>query len=316
VELRDLELFVAVVEEQGFRRAAERSFITQPALTRRIRALEDELGATLLTRDARGARPTEAGRALADHARATLRAAQECRDAVARVTGEVEHLRLGIVSFASPPLVATVLAGFAAEHPHVRIVQRDLPPREQVRELLDHRLDVGILGRPADLRGLRFVKLLHAQWTVAMPTEHRLAAEAVVDVAHLRGDPLVLFPRFTNPPLYDHVLRAFSDADGRARVVQEPTQLHAALALVEAGVGVLPSPFLLGPHHGSSVRQVPLSGLGDGVPFGVACAPHGTTSLVRAFVSRARTQARTLPATVTDDAAGGTRTSNADGDSL
>jgi DNA-binding transcriptional LysR family regulator len=238
MELRDLELFVAVVEERGFRRAAERSFVTQPALTRRIAALERELGAVLLVRDPRGTRPTEAGSALLTQARATLRAARECREVVARARGRVEVLRLGLVSVASPPLVATVLSAFAAEHPDVRIVQRDLPPREQVRDLRDGRLDVAVLGRPADGRGLRFVRLLDARWTAAMPAGHPRAGEAAVDVSDLRGERLILFPRTANPPLYDHVLRAFSDADGRARVVQEPAQLHAALDLVRAGAGI------------------------------------------------------------------------------
>jgi len=291
MELRDLELFVAVVEEGGFRRASERSFITQPALTRRIRGLEDELGATLLQREARGARPTPAGRALLTQARATLRAAQECRDAVARATGHVEELRLGLVSVASPPLIGPVLARFTARHPEVRVVQRDLPPREQARDLRDGRLDVGVMGRPADTRGLRFVALLHARWTAAMPAGHPLAARPAVDVSELRGERLVLFPRFANPPLYDHVLRAFSDADGRARVVQEPAQLHAALDLVQAGAGIMPSPFFLG-ALAAGIRQVPLGGLGDGVPFGIACAEHGATALVRSFIAIARAIAR------------------------
>lgn len=292
MDLRDLELFVAVVEEGGFRRAAERSFITQPALTRRITALEDDLGAPLLVRDARGARPTEAGRALLGQARATLRSAQECRDAVARVTGRVEVLRLGLVSIATPPLVTAVLARFAAEHPQVRVVERDLPPREQVRDLRDGRLDVGVLGRPADTRGLRFVRLLDAGWTAVVPGGHPLAAQAAVDVSELRAERLVLFPRFANPPLYDHVLRALSDADGRARVVHEPAQRHAALDLVRAGAGIMPTPFVLGDDLAAGVRQVPLRGLGDGVPFGVACSAHGATPMIRSFIAIARSQAR------------------------
>src|ERR1700728_2194821 len=120
MELRQLEYFVAVVEEANFTRAAERLHVAQPGVSARIRQLERELGAPLLDRSARAVRLTEAGAAVLPHARAALHAAASARVAVDELAGLLRgHISVGAVAAGGPINLADRLADFHRDHPGV-----------------------------------------------------------------------------------------------------------------------------------------------------------------------------------------------------
>jgi DNA-binding transcriptional LysR family regulator len=154
IDLRQLRYFVAVAEERDFTRAASRLGMTQPALSRAIRALEESVGVPLLVRDYRGVRPTRAGRALFDEARdlddlvraAVTRAVRAEQEAPClRVTGRA--CEIGALDH----LVRTYNMSHPRERPAEAVVA---DWQAQTDALRDGKVDVGLLRHPFDDRGL------------------------------------------------------------------------------------------------------------------------------------------------------------------
>src|SRR4051812_25698988 len=125
MELRQLEYFVAVVDEANFTRAAERLHVAQPGVSAQIRRLEAELGQELLDRSGRTVKLTDVGAAVLPHARDAVAAARSVREAVDALTGLV-HGRVTLGMVWSPGTdVAALLAGFHERHPGVEITLKE-----------------------------------------------------------------------------------------------------------------------------------------------------------------------------------------------
>src|SRR3954471_14919121 len=125
MELRQLEYFVAVAEEQSFTRGALRAHVAQPGVSAQIRRLEAELGEHVLERDARGARLTAVGAAVLPHARAALAAAAAGRAPVAHAHGLlVGRVVIGTAIGVRAAAMTRLLAAFHAQHPEVEIALR------------------------------------------------------------------------------------------------------------------------------------------------------------------------------------------------
>ncbi|WAS96573.1 LysR family transcriptional regulator [Nannocystis punicea] len=188
LDLRKLRYFVAVAELMHFGRAAERLRVAQPALSRQIRALEEELGAALLVRTTRSVALTPAGRQLLDDAGALLAAAQAAQRRVRRVARGRRALVVGFM----PGLVVTpAVRALAAAHPDVHIEVRRIGWDEQAALLLDGQIDVGYLRRPFPDAGLSVLLLASEDRVVVVAEGHRLAAREVVTMAELAGETMI-----------------------------------------------------------------------------------------------------------------------------
>lgn len=200
MELRHLKYFVTVAEELNFSRAAARLRVAQPAISRQIRDLEDELGAKLFERTARAVRLTEAGRVFLVEAKAVLRRADEAVRAV-RAVGDAGELRVGYAPSLTVEILPAALRKFQETNPGVRVALHDLSTREMLAGLSADRLDLALLVKPGKsaLTGLRFEELRRYAWCLAVAVTHPLAKGRVVAVvaeslACLAGPRLKLRP--------------------------------------------------------------------------------------------------------------------------
>ena len=152
--LRQLATFLEVARSGSVRAAAERLFITQPAVSAVIASLQRELGVSLVAREGRGLRLTPSGVVLSEYARRLQGVLDEA--AVAAVgAGAHERVRLGAVTTAAEHILPATIASFRARHPTSE-VSLEVANRGQVWELLAaHEVDLVVAGRPPDLRGLR-----------------------------------------------------------------------------------------------------------------------------------------------------------------
>ena len=198
MELRHLEVFVAVAEEGGFSRAADRLHVVQSAVSSTVRNLERELGVALFRRTSRRVELTEAGVEVLPEARRTLAAAQATRDVVDEVRGGLRGtVRLGImqVQRGTGFSVGALLAAFAAEHPGVHVVARQRGSALQADDVREGRLDLALVGLPQTrLPGLRVDALTREQHLLAVPERHPLAARSSVTLAELDGERFVDVP--------------------------------------------------------------------------------------------------------------------------
>lgn len=150
--LRQVSYFVAVAEQGSFTLAATRLRISQPSLSQQVRALERDLGTSLLERIPRGARLTAAGREFLPEARAMLAASQRGRLAVRQINAlEGGELEIATVRSLAVGVLPTVIGEFRQRHPRVRIWLREFEHRERMNEAVRAGLsDIAVGPRPGD----------------------------------------------------------------------------------------------------------------------------------------------------------------------
>jgi DNA-binding transcriptional LysR family regulator len=240
MELRQLRYFVAVAEEQGFTRAAERLHIAQPALSVQVRRLEDELGVELLDRSRRTVRVTAAGEILLREGRRLLSGLDRTVDLVRRTgSGSVGRLAVGFVPSAANEALPPLLRRYGAGHPAVEVSLEEMTPDALVRALHENRLDVAFLYLPFDDPTLETAVVARESFVAALPSDHPLAPSEHVDVRKLADEPFVLPARHGMPGLHAQVLEICREAGFEPRPVQEDVWLvQTIIGLVAAGVGV------------------------------------------------------------------------------
>lgn len=238
MELRQLEYFVAVVEERNFTRAAERERVAQPAVSAQIRRLERQVGQPLLARSSRDVRLTQAGLALLPHARAALAAVRDAQAAV----DEVAHLVRGSVAIGTvtshPVDVAGLIAAFHAEHPAVEITLGTDNSDALLTMLADGRLDVAIvsIGVDEEPPGLDYVVITDEALDAAVAPGHRLSRRKTLTLAQLCEFPLISLPVGTG--LRSRLDSACAAAGVRPRISFEATSPVELAELARHGLGV------------------------------------------------------------------------------
>lgn len=235
MELRHLRYFVTVAEELNFSRAAARLRVAQPAISRQIRDLENELGAKLFERTARTVKLTEAGRVLLVEARAVLRRVDDALHAV-RAVGDGGELRVGYAPSLTVKLLPAALRRFQEQHPGNRVALHDLSTEEMLAGLRDGKLDMALMVQPtpAMLRGLRFEPLTRDEYRVAVAPNHPLAKKRRVTIPEIAREPLIAYSRRD----YPEYIAGLAGLWGKLRIAQEHDGVSSLIAAVEAGHGV------------------------------------------------------------------------------
>src|ERR1035438_10432259 len=199
---RDLRYFVAVAEELHFTRAAERLFISQPALSKQVRMLERQLGAPLFERDPQGVKLTPVGAALLPHARQVLAAWDAAWESVERARNE-QRATLEVGMSTSPGrggLLPAIRSRFTAAHPEARLHLHQVSWDDATAGLADGTADVAFVWLPVPDPG-RYTWIVVAEEPrlVAMPLTHPLAAREVIDFADLLDQPFLALPKSAGP---------------------------------------------------------------------------------------------------------------------
>lgn len=236
-----VEAFLAVVQRGGFTRAAESLHLSQPALSRRIGLLEQELGRPAFERGRRGAKLTEAGRVFLPHAEAALACVRDGLGAVRALDGGATHLALAIVGTLAGTGVTPALSRFRREHPSLRVALRTGNSAE-VSSLV--RRGEAALGLRyfADPRGdLISVVVGSEPLVVVAPADHPLASARRIQASRLAAEAWVVFPAKrgnATDPFGQTVAGTIAGAglDSAERVVVD--SLTAQKRLVEAGFGL------------------------------------------------------------------------------
>lgn len=259
MELRHLEQFLAVAEEQSFTRAAARLHVVQSALSVSVRALERELGGRLFDRNTHRVELTDAGRALVPEARRTLAAAEAARDAVAAVHGGVRgSVRIGIMHALSLIDLAALLTRYHRERPQVQLVPRPAQggSAELAADVEEGRLDLAFAALPGAYPATLSAHLLAAEEMVlACPPGHPLAKRRRIPLADLDGERFVEFPAGWGTRLAAD--RLFAEAGLQREIAVEVADVPNVTDLVRAGFGFALLPSSMVPaSRGLPVRHV------------------------------------------------------------
>jgi DNA-binding transcriptional LysR family regulator len=240
MELRQLEYFVAVVEEASFTRASSRVLVAQSGVSAQVRRLERELGVELLDRGGRTVTLTEAGAAVLPFARAALAAVDGARETVDALRGLTRgHVRVGMVTAGPAVLLGDILASFHAAHPGVEITLTEADSHALLAGVRAGDLDLACASiGPVTPAGVELQVIIDAPVVAAVRDDHPLARRTTLRPEELTTYPLICLPRGTG-------VRAIWDATGvEARVAFEASDpgVLAQLAARGLGVAILPEP--------------------------------------------------------------------------
>ncbi len=237
VDLGDLEALVVLSETLHFGRAADRLHVSQPALSKRIRRMEERIGGSLLTRGYRDVQLTEAGRLLASRSRRLLGEASATLAVTERAArGEAGLLRIGFGIASIFGLLPDVVRRFRRAHPDVQLHMRDMSTPDQIQALASGEIDVGFIRhRVADDR-LQMRHVLSERLVAALGPHARWTRRA--GLRSVAADPFIIISRARSASFYDHVLSVCTAAGFTPRIVQEADELFTVISLVRAGLGV------------------------------------------------------------------------------
>jgi DNA-binding transcriptional LysR family regulator len=294
IELRLLRYFAVVAEELHVGHAAARLFISQPALSQQIRALEDQVGVPLFVRHPRGMRLTEAGEVLLAEARELLGRSERLERTVDELrTGRTSGLRIGLPPGLSRALLPELLAPLREREPDARIEVRELTTPDQLVALHDGSLDLGLVREPVDDDGLARRSLLVERLGVALPAGHRLAGRESISLREVASELFVCFPRPWAPALHDVVADAWRGIGEDLRF-QDSAHASTTESMVASGLALtLAAPPWLEGAEGIVWR--PLADATIEIRTAAAWRPGNHSPLLRALVD-------SLPAGALSDA--------------
>jgi DNA-binding transcriptional LysR family regulator len=246
MELRQLRYFVAVAECRNFTLASRQLHIAQPPLSRQIQMLEAELGVTLLLRNSRPVRLTEAGRVFYEQALQVLARIEQMKSA-AQQSGSIQRPRL-VIGFVPSVLyggLPTLIRKLRQRIPEIDLQMLELTTSlQEVSALQAGRIDIGVGRiRSADESVERIV-LGEEKLALAAAPSHALAAStAAVSLSELGNESLIVYPQEPRPSFADYVISLLRDNSIRPKEVIEVRELQTALGLVaaEGGVCLIPS---------------------------------------------------------------------------
>lgn len=234
-----MRAFLALAQELNFRRAASRLHMAQPPLTRQIKALEEQLGAQLFVRTAKGAELTVAGKTLLDEVpniiALTRRAEEQTRQAG---QGYIGRLDVGIFSAGVLNVIPRLLAEFHAQRPEVKIGLHYMSKMQQIEALRERRITIAFNRLVPAVDDLVVEPVLRESYLVALYEGHALCSKPFIRLPDLDNEPMILYP---NAPVYglaQEVTAAFRSEGVRLRVEQEVEDVVTCIALVASRFGV------------------------------------------------------------------------------
>ncbi len=290
-ETWQLRYFIAVAERLHFGRAAAALHISQPPLSRAIRALEAGLGVALFARTRRRVELTPEGARLLEEARRTLSQLERTvLDLRGIATGEQGRLRIGFVSLADFGILPGLLKAYKAARPGVNLALREMLSPDQAAALAAGELDLGLLLPPvAEASGLEHLVVQRERFVAALPAQHRLARErGRLAVSALAGESFVMVPREIAPGLYDIVAGLAARAGIPLNVAQEAIQMQTVVSLVSSGLGAAIVPASLANLGRRGVVYRPLADRHPALELWLAWRPGALTGAGREFVAQAR----------------------------
>lgn len=195
VTLRQLRYFAVLGEELNYRRAAERLFITQPALSTAIKQLEHQLGVMLLRRSTHEVALTDVGAAWLPKAQAALRGVDiALADLTALSGGHGRRIRLGYFLGTGADLLYRIVRHFEAAHPDITVEPTEFDFSDPTAGLASGNTEVALTRPPLDLPDHRIFVLDTEDWVACLPRDHRLACRDEVEITELLDDPIVCAP--------------------------------------------------------------------------------------------------------------------------
>jgi LysR family transcriptional regulator, hydrogen peroxide-inducible genes activator len=237
MNLNDLRYVVAVAQERNFHRAAERCFVSQPALSLSIRKLEDELGVRLFERARNAVRPTEIGARIVEQAQRVIEEAGRIRELARQGKDQLTGpLRLGVIYTVGPYLLPELIPILHRKAPRMPLeVEENLTSQLEVL-LRNGRIDAALIALPFEVPQIELLPLYDEPFTVAVPTSHPWSKRASIKAEELAGEKVLLLAAghcFSN-----QVAEACPELQRSSAEILQGNSLETIRNMVASGLGI------------------------------------------------------------------------------
>ncbi len=278
MELRHLRYFLAVAEALNFTKAAAQLRIAQPALSRRVQDLEDEIGVDLLKRGPRGVILTAEGKLFLEKTRQLLKLADESVEQVrALARGQFGELHIGYSPSPTVEILPPALAAFQKAFPQVNVLLHDASQRELAEGLQNGTLELAVMVPPAgdQTAAIQFEVLRTYPLCVAMTAVHPFARMKSIPLERLAAEPLVALRRKDYPEADRYLDRLFAPIRAKPRIAVECDSASSLITEVEAGRGIALATPVFKLVAGKRLLYRPLTGTTEVLSVGIARATKG-----------------------------------------
>jgi LysR family transcriptional regulator, hca operon transcriptional activator len=294
LELRHLRYFVAVAEARSLKLAAEeRLHITQPSLSRQIRALEEEVGTPLFVRGVKGVELTPAGRVFLDHSRVMLSQAEAAVQSARQIAYPTRpSFGLGFMIGHDTTWVPAALKLLRGELPNIHVVISTQNSPQLASALLHGGIDVAFLRREDGSADLNFRNLVEEPFEVLLPSSHPLAARSAIRVEELAREVFIsvsgtaLSISGKQPALRRTIDRFLKDNGIELRPSHEVDNLGAVMSLIESTGGVALLPHYARTFLPGAITTRPLQGAGPKIDLSIGYRAANPSPVLKLFLSR------------------------------
>jgi DNA-binding transcriptional LysR family regulator len=236
LDINQLEVLIAVAEERGFSRAADRLFRTQPAVSQAIRRLEEEVGVPLFDRSSKDGTLTDAGHVLLKYAHQILGHRRDAHEAIKELKG----LHRGKVTISANEYTVTYLlpliSSYRARHPHVKVEVRRAMASRIPSEVLAREVEIGIVSFRSSDPSLKAIPVGTDEIALIVSPKHPLAGRKAVSVSELGVESFIAHN--VRSPYRDRVVQSFEKYRTPLNISMEMPTLEAIKRLVERDMGV------------------------------------------------------------------------------
>jgi DNA-binding transcriptional LysR family regulator len=241
MELRHLRYFVAVAEQKGFRGASRFLHISQPAISKTVTQLEQELSIKLFARSGRTVRMTPHGQVFYQETLRTLKQSDYAAEAAQRAArGETGTLTLGFCSVATAGFLPSIVRRYKELLPGVRLLLKEMNPPQQEAAFSQGEIDVGVTRPPFAkklARELDVKVIFREPLLVAVPSGHAFTAKKI-KFESLSEEPFILLHRDLAPAVHDAILGMCQRHGFSPKVAYESDIVQTTFTLVAGGQGI------------------------------------------------------------------------------
>lgn len=238
-DIRQVRAFLAVADSLHFKRASEALCITQPALSRLIKSLEESIGAELFSRTTRQVELTTSGRLFMEECQLALvhleRGAKLAQQAA---KGDIGHLSIAYNDFSINGVLPSILDRFKANYPGISVDLVYMPSHQQHKALLDHEIDVGFLIGPLEVPGIKTFLAAVEEIVVILPRRHHLADRSRISMKDLKEERFILGTESGWREFRQYIFDTCLQAGYTPQVVQEASTSSGIFGLVAANMGI------------------------------------------------------------------------------
>lgn len=257
--LIELKFVVAVAQERNFRRAAEKCFVTQPALSLGIKKLEEELGVTIFERSRNEVTPTDIGGQLIQQANIILEQSNRLKEMAKLGTNPLEGLfKLGMIHSVGPYLLPEIIPILRVSVPNMPLeIEENLTANLEV-QLKNGVIDAAIVALPFDLPGIQVQSLYDEDFSVVVPTNHRWANRKSIKAEELSEEKVLLLNSghcFSN-----QVTQACPELARKGEVLQgNSLETIRNMVASNLGITVLPASATVDKYENPLLKVIPFA---------------------------------------------------------